>query len=162
MPRVSNRFDFPSSPALNSTSDRGATWERRPCRITDRSQPYSWPLCDIVSLCAQNFIPASELSHLSIFPTASLSRICGAWIEVLPSLLGNTANNNLLTPAIKALGVSIVARGHNGLAPIPDALQAQCVALHTLQGNIRHTSDSSFNALAAAMMCLFLSEVRSD
>ncbi|RKK76051.1 hypothetical protein BFJ71_g17013 [Fusarium oxysporum] len=88
-----------------------------------------------------------------------MSRICGAWMEVLPSLLGNTANNNLLTPAIKALGVSIVARGHNGRAPIPDALQAQCVALRTLQGNIRHTSDSSFNALAASMMCLFLSEI---
>ncbi|KAG7428974.1 putative AC transposase [Fusarium oxysporum f. sp. raphani] len=90
---------------------------------------------------------------------ASLSRICGAWMEVLPSLLGNTANNNLLAPAIKALGVSIVARGHNGRAPIPDALQAQCVALHTLQGNICHTKDSSFNALAASMMCLFLSEI---
>ncbi|KAF6517766.1 hypothetical protein HZS61_003327 [Fusarium oxysporum f. sp. conglutinans] len=80
-------------------------------------------------------------------------------MEVLPSLLGNTANNNLLAPAIKALGVSIVARGHNGRAPIPDALQAQCVALHTLQGNICHTKDSSFNALAASMMCLFLSEI---
>lgn len=68
-------------------------------------------------------------------------------------------HQHLLSLAIKALGVSIVARGSDGRAPVPDALEAQCGALHALRDTIRHYTPSSFNALAATMMCLYLSEM---
>lgn len=123
------------------------------------TRPLTWPLCDVVSLCVQNFIPASELPHLSSSTEPSLSRICGAWMEVLPSLVG-TPDDRFLSPAIVALGVSIVAKGHNGWAPIPDAFEARCVALRNLHVHIQQGYNSSFNTLAASMMCLFLAEVR--
>ncbi|KAK3989424.1 hypothetical protein QBC44DRAFT_350636 [Cladorrhinum sp. PSN332] len=84
--------------------------------------------------------------------------MCCAWMEVLPSLLG-TSHEYFLSPAIKALGISIVARGNNGRAPIPNALEARCAAMRTLRGAVGRENDSSFNALAASMMCLFLSEM---
>ena len=118
----------------------------------------SWPVCDVVSLCAVNFIPASELSYVSNFTSTSLSRICGAWVGVLPSLL-STPDEDFLFPAVKALGMSIVARGHDGRAPISDALEARCSALNVLHTTIGRAPDRSFNSLAAAMMCLYMSEV---
>ncbi|KAH8800369.1 hypothetical protein F5884DRAFT_549580 [Xylogone sp. PMI_703] len=121
-------------------------------------RPLSWPLCDVISLCAQNFIPENELSLSSNTSSLSQSRICGTWIEVLPSLAGN-GGNEYLDSAIKALGISIVARGSEGRAPASDALEAQCSALQALQKNIKHASKSAFNELAAAIMCLFLSEM---
>lgn len=122
------------------------------------ARPLSWPVCDVVSLCALNFIPAGELPYVSDLAPTSLSRICGAWVGVLPSLLG-TPDEHVLSPAIRALALSIVARGHDGRAPISDALEARCVALRVLHTTISHVSDRSFNSLAAAMMCLYMSEV---
>ncbi|KAH8667685.1 hypothetical protein BGZ61DRAFT_461053 [Ilyonectria robusta] len=126
---------------------------------TTISRTLSWPLSDIISLCAQNFVPECELVFASSNPAVSQSRICGSWIEVLPSLIQKEEHQHLLSLAIKALGVSIVARGSDGRAPVSDALEAQCGALHALRDTIRHYTSSSFNALAAAMMCLYLSEM---
>lgn len=120
--------------------------------------PLSWPLCDVISLCAQNFVPANELPILSSEPARSQSRICGAWVEVLPDLAGRKGNEYLHS-AIRAFGVSILARGFGSCVPISDVLEAQCTALHALQKFIQHNSTSSFNEIAAAIMCLFLSEM---
>lgn len=122
-------------------------------------RPLSWPLSDIVSLCAQNFIPANELSLSSSELANSQSRICGAWIEVLPTLV-NKREDYILHSAIRAFGTSILASGSDGRATVSEALEAQCEALHFLRGRISQANTSSFNELAAAIMCLFLSEVR--
>ncbi|KAH7131061.1 N-terminal fungal transcription regulatory domain-containing protein [Dactylonectria macrodidyma] len=135
-----------------------ATQVITPQNSTSVTRALSWPLSDIVSLCAQNFVPESELVLSSSNPTISQSRICGSWIEVLPSLIEKAEHRDLLSSAIKALGVSIVARGRDGRAPVSDALEAQGRALQALQDAIRHCAAPSFNALAAAMMCLYLSE----
>jgi hypothetical protein len=124
-------------------------------------RPLSWPLCDIISLCAQNFVPAMELNQSSSDLTISRSRICGAWIEVLPALVGR-GEAEYFNSAVKALGVSIAARGRDGRAPLSDALEAQCLALQLLREKIHTCSTSSFNEVAAATMCLFLSEVVSS
>ncbi|KAH7119193.1 N-terminal fungal transcription regulatory domain-containing protein [Dactylonectria macrodidyma] len=116
-----------------------------------------WPLRDVISFCVQNFAPASELPLLSDDPKVSQSRICGSWIEVLPELVGR-GESNLLPLAIRALGASIAARGCDGWAPISDALEANCSALTTLQGALSRTRVSPSDELAAAVMCLFLSE----
>lgn len=89
---------------------------------------------------------------------SSQPRICGAWIETLPSLVGR-GQNDYLHSAIKALGVSILARGSGGLAPVSDAMEAQNLALHSLQRNIHHASTLYANEVAATIMCLFMSEV---
>lgn len=122
-------------------------------------RPLSWPLSDIVSLCAQNFIPANELALSSSELGNSQSRICGAWIEVLPTLI-NKREDYILHSAIRAFGTSILASGCDGRASVSEALEAQCEALHLLRGRIGQSNISSFNELAAAIMCLFLSEVR--
>jgi hypothetical protein len=121
-------------------------------------RPLSWPLRDIISLCAQNFIPASELCLSSSDPAITQSRICGSWVEVLPVLI-DKGEKEYLNLAIRAFGASILASGCDGRAPVSDAVEAQCLALHSLQESIHQASASSFSEVAATIMCLFLSEV---
>ncbi len=87
--------------------------------------------------------------------------MCCAWMEVLPSLL-STSHDWFLSPAIKALGTSILSRGSKGPAPISTALEARSAAMNTLRGAVSREEDASFNVIAASIMCLFLSEVRTN
>lgn len=122
------------------------------------TRPISWPLCDVISFCVQNFAPANELSLFAGNSRVPQFRVCGSWVQVLPELSGGREENPLPS-AIKALGVSIAARGCSGWAPIPDVLRARSQALADLQDAIRRNTVASSNELAAAVMCLFLSEV---
>ena len=81
-------------------------------------------------------------------------------MEVLPSLVEKPDGEQLLAPAIKALAVSIVARGPKGVAPVSDALESQCVAIKALRFALRRDGSSRFEFMAVSMMCLFLSQVR--
>ncbi|KND87169.1 hypothetical protein TOPH_08201 [Tolypocladium ophioglossoides CBS 100239] len=58
-----------------------------------------------------------------------------------------------------SFGVSILARGSHGRAPIPDTLNAQYSALRALRDGIRHLSELNSNELSAAIMCLLVSEL---
>lgn len=90
-------------------------------------------------------------------------RVCGAWIELLPVLSMTRRYEMALSSSVKALAVSILSRGRNGIAPISDALTAHCSALHSLHESlhhIAHTADS--DVLAVAIMCLMISEVRAE
>lgn len=77
---------------------------------------------------------------------------------MLPNLIGPGEGQDVLAAAIKAFGVSIMARGHNGRAPFIDALEAQYSAIRSLQKATR-VGATSFNTIAAAIMCLLLSQV---
>lgn len=115
----------------------------------------SWPLVDIISLCVQNFVPTSELSSLASFP----SRICGQWVEALPSIATSAVNQDQLREAVKSLGMSIVARGPQGRAPVSSAVEAYDVAVRAVRSCINHHNVEAFSTLAASIMCLYLSEV---
>ncbi|KAK1247407.1 hypothetical protein MKX07_002316 [Trichoderma sp. CBMAI-0711] len=104
----------------------------------------AWPFQDIISLVVQNFSP-TVLSSNPAFMNWDVDihpRVCGAWIELLPVLSLSRRYEMALSSSVKALGVSILARGRNGIAPISDALTA-------------HYSD----VLAVAIMCLMISEI---
>ncbi|KAL6892436.1 N-terminal fungal transcription regulatory domain-containing protein [Trichoderma longibrachiatum] len=122
----------------------------------------AWPLQDIMSLVVQNFSP-TVLSSNSAFLNWDVDihpRVCGAWIELLPVLSLTQRYEKALSSSVKALGVSILARGRNGIAPISDALTAHCSALHALHDSLHDvapTADS--DVLAVAIMCLMISEL---
>ena len=119
----------------------------------------SWPLRDVISFCVQNFVPVPEHPLLSDYPRRPRPQMCGAWVEALPELaIGGDAEP--LPSAIKALGVTLAAFSQTTRAPIPDALEAQCAAIGTLQSAIRDNTVSPSNELAATIMCLFVSEVK--
>ncbi|KAL7795951.1 N-terminal fungal transcription regulatory domain-containing protein [Trichoderma ceciliae] len=129
---------------------------------TEVRSSLAWPFQDIISLVVQNFSP-TMLSSTSAFMNWDVDiypRVCGAWIELLPVLSMTRRYEMALSSSVKALGVSILARGRNGIAPISDALAAHCSALHSLHDSlhhIEHTSDS--DVLAVAIMCLLISEL---
>ncbi|CRK13079.1 hypothetical protein BN1708_002443 [Verticillium longisporum] len=123
--------------------------------------PLTWPLLDIISLVIQNFSPIEHLSKTgcaSYTSKSSSHRVCGAWVEALPELARDGQAELYLSPAIKTLAVSIVSRGKNGRAPVSDALEAQTIALSSIQSGLGQMMASNSNLLAAATMCLFLSE----
>lgn len=124
--------------------------------------PLTWPLLDIISLVIQNFSPIEHLSKTGCASHTSKSsphRVCGAWVEALPELARDRQAELYLSPAIKTLAVSIVSRGKNGRAPVSDALEAQTIALSSIQSGLGQMMASNSNLLAAATMCLFLSEM---
>ncbi|KAM5341489.1 hypothetical protein ACJ41O_014520 [Fusarium nematophilum] len=119
----------------------------------------TWPLLDIISLVVQNFSPVGEIPRVVATEASMFShRICGGWVEVLPELAREAKADQLLSPAIKTLAVSILARGGGGRAPMSDALAAHTSALESLGAELSLGSTSSPNMIAASIMCLFLSE----
>lgn len=137
-----------------------------PPRTSSVPQPLGWPLLDVISLVVQNFSPLEvwDQDFCRHHGPASNSpqRICGAWVESLPALARDGLADNFLAPAVKTLAVAILARGHKGMAPLSDALNAHTSALSALRvGLVANGADMTIrsNMFAAATMCLYLSEV---
>ncbi|KAH8121396.1 hypothetical protein ACSS6W_004536 [Trichoderma asperelloides] len=121
----------------------------------------AWPFQDIISLVVQNFSPAmlpSTSAFLS-WDVDMFPRVCGAWIELLPLLSMTRQYETTLSSSVKALGVSILSRGRNGIAPISDALAAHCSALNSLHDSLHNIDTSNSDVLAVAIMCLMISEM---
>jgi hypothetical protein len=118
-----------------------------------------WQLSDVVMLCMQHFLPASEMRLSSRTLSILQPRLCGMWIGLIPSLLGDPIYESLLSPATKALAVSIIVRSNHQWQLIPEALELNCYACRAFYTTIRRGIDTDFTALATSMMCLFLSEV---
>ncbi|KAF4778324.1 hypothetical protein HER10_EVM0003112 [Colletotrichum scovillei] len=160
-------FRQPSSPGSVASSQRKkrTRQSRAPNPASQRPKPparaLAWPLSDVLSLCIQNFVPANELGSMSGTAKPSQSRICGAWVEVLPGIVGTDGRHDgPLSSAIKALGISLMARGPKGRAPVHEAIAAHSSALKAVGCLIPHANDdpNNYNEISAAIMCLFLSE----
>ncbi|KAI3549293.1 hypothetical protein CSPX01_02401 [Colletotrichum filicis] len=117
-----------SHAALSSVASgqrkKRARQSRTPNPASQRPKPptraLTWPLSDVLSMCIQNFVPASEL----------------------------------------ALGISLMARGPKGRAPVHEAIEAHSSALKAVGCLIPRANDdpSNYTEISAAIMCLFLSE----
>ncbi|KAH9240611.1 hypothetical protein K456DRAFT_1758677 [Colletotrichum gloeosporioides 23] len=162
-------FRQPTSPSSIASGQRKKRprQNRRPNNNTSQkpippTRALTWPLSDVLSLCVQNFVPANELGSMSSNSALSQSRICGAWVEVLPALVGaNGRHDGPLSSAIKALGISLIARGPSGRAPVHEAIAAHSSALKAVGRLIPHANDdpNKYDEISAAIMCLFLSEI---
>jgi hypothetical protein len=158
----------PAKPRRQSTSKNTCASKIRKPKQGQGSIPQTlaWPLLDVISLVVQNFSPLKvwdqDFSRHHGPATNSPQRICGAWVESLPALAREGLADDFLAPAVKTLAVAILARGQDGRAPVSDALNAHTSALAALRvGLIVDGVDMRVrsNMLAAATMCLYLSEV---
>lgn len=112
---------------------------------------------EMTALIAHHYIPKHESFLLSSGRCASLSRICGAWVEVLPRLDNPSRHYDILHAAMKALTLSLTTRGTSRM---PDYLETYSSVLHAFHGALSTNSRFFAADLAAASMCLTLSEVR--
>jgi hypothetical protein len=122
-------------------------------------QALSWPLQDILSLVAQNFLPAHAFSHMKIKTPSDPSRVCGSWIEVVPDLAITGPQGIALSSSIKAFAVAIMSYGLPDAASTIDALAAHGIALSSLKQALTSYQKEGSNEFSAAIMFLFLSEV---
>lgn len=157
-PETRQRRRRPSQQAVAATAaavQRAATPEP--------PRPLAWPMSDVVSLCVQNFVPENETALIS--PSGqrrSQSRICGAWVEVLPGLLDACGGGRCeaLPSAVRALGMTLIARGRYARVPVAEAIEAHCLAIRNLHRELGAAGALACDGrLVASVMCLFLSEV---
>ncbi|KAJ6438779.1 fungal specific transcription factor domain-containing protein [Purpureocillium lavendulum] len=118
-----------------------------------------WPLQHVILLLIQNFAPTLDPGDADIDLAVSPPRICGSWVELLPGLADTSANERTIAAPVRTLAMSILARGHRGLAPMGDALTAHSTALRSVHRALAHADSASTNVLTAAVMCLMISEL---
>lgn len=111
---------------------------------------------ELTTLIAHHYIPKHESLLLSSDRCTSLSRICGAWVEVLPLLDNPSRYYDILHAAMKALTLSLTTRGASRM---PDYLETYSSVLHALHGALSTNSGIFAADLASASMCLTLCEV---
>lgn len=115
---------------------------------------------DFTAIIVDRFIP--EYQHnLPSFDT-STSQICGAWVEVLPSLVARAHPGELITVATKAFGMAILAINSRTIDGSFDSIEAYSISLQKLKGAL-YSRESFFSIeTAAAIVCLAMVEVRKD
>jgi hypothetical protein len=89
----------------------------------------------------------------------SQSRICGCWVEVLPTIvLNGESKDNVVPLAIRALYQSIVKKDRKGELD-SDYTESYAAALARLRTALPDSHSSQYVGFAVASMCLTLSEV---
>ncbi|KAH8879293.1 hypothetical protein GQ53DRAFT_756106 [Thozetella sp. PMI_491] len=119
----------------------------------------SMPLVHVIALVVRCYVPDPEVQLL--FPELAVSqpRICGAWVEVLPQLIGSGRDDEALEAAVKCLGVAIMSGGPIRKAPISAGLEAYGLALRSLGQGLQKADGAMADNLAASVMCLLLAEL---
>ena len=110
---------------------------------------------DFITVVVRGCVP--DHKHELALP-GNASRVCGAWVEVLPDLLGS-GTNTTLSSAIKAFAVSILSGGPVRTAPMSMGLEAKSLALTSLRKALRVAGKTYSDELAATVMCVLFSEL---
>jgi hypothetical protein len=115
------------------------------------------PLNDLILTIIDNYVPETDALKLISSVEAS-PRICGAWVEVLPDLVGNDTDK-ALDAAIRAFAMSILSRGPKPSFPVSAGLEAYDRALISVNAALRSPYSDFPVVIAASVMCLLLAEV---
>ncbi|UNI18323.1 hypothetical protein JDV02_004597 [Purpureocillium takamizusanense] len=118
-----------------------------------------WPLQHIILLLIQNFAPAIYPDVMGLDASCSPPRICGSWVELLPDMAGQPANEAIITAPVRTLATSILARGYHGIVSMGEALMAHGTALRSVNHALANADKTNTNVLAASVMCLMISEL---
>ena len=120
------------------------------------------PIQDMVRLIMQNFMPEAELVGLSQ-DKLTQPRICGNWVEVLP-MLSIGGQGQALPSSIICLAASISHLRQKSYSSHAMLLEKYGSAMRLLRKELAHpyTDVSSCDEVAAAIMCLTLTEVRAS
>jgi hypothetical protein len=126
-----------------------------------KRSPFNSPtLDDFVCLITTHYVPQEELRlALSSCSRISNSRICGAWVAVLPELTAEGSPEDALSVSVKALGSSIIHYHAKISQSAPNTAEAYGVALQKVRKGLMERRNSFQAGLTGAIMCLSLTEV---
>ncbi|KAM5515540.1 hypothetical protein FOXYSP1_02491 [Fusarium oxysporum f. sp. phaseoli] len=145
-----------STPCDKSLTQRPLVKLHIPINLRNRTP--STPFQDMVLLVMQNFMPEAELvGHSQNAPTQP--RICGNWVEVLP-MLSIGGQGQALPSSIICLAASISHLRQKSYSSYAMLLEKYGSAMRLLKKELAHphTDISSRDEVAAAIMCLTLTE----
>ncbi|KAH7345807.1 hypothetical protein BKA66DRAFT_434053 [Pyrenochaeta sp. MPI-SDFR-AT-0127] len=135
-------------------NERGAQQLQR-CQI---SRPIDSASSDEFTAVILNlFIPTYQ-QNLPSFDM-STSQVCGAWVEILPSLVARAGSRELISSATRAFGTIILDRSHQGKSTSFQCREAYIATLQQLKHDL--LSPKSFFRIetAAAIVCLAMVEL---
>ncbi|KAF2147046.1 uncharacterized protein K452DRAFT_240175 [Aplosporella prunicola CBS 121167] len=112
---------------------------------------------DLIRLVMAEYVPENELIVLPSDSLASRPRICGCWVEVLPSMADK--GDNVLDSAIRAFGLALSSGSTSSSISVPQCFEAYSSAIHLTANRLRTTHHSFPDDLAAAIMCLTMAEL---
>ncbi|PGH03467.1 hypothetical protein GX51_04041 [Blastomyces parvus] len=129
-----------------------------------REQPLSSPIDkanrdELIALIVRAYVPEDEMPYMSNNSDNKQSRICGAWVEALPELSSQTEPDSILSVAIKALASSLMGNTPQEEGEVLHHAQDYHRAIKALRKSLYSTSHPSHSELAAAIMCLSLTEL---
>ncbi|KAJ5624890.1 hypothetical protein N7510_001199 [Penicillium lagena] len=114
---------------------------------------------DQIAILVKNYVPEDEIPYIKDCPDDKQSRICGAWVEALPTLSNQTNQDSVLPAAIESLATSLMHQNPQRNGHIIDSTHSYHKAIQALRHGFDAT-DCPFHAeFAAAIMCLSLTEV---
>lgn len=116
---------------------------------------------DSIALVVRNYVPQDTITATSNERICTKQpRICGAWVEVLPSLRNGGGTPNLvLSAAIEALATSITTQKLHPNSNNVESFRSYETALRSLRKSVVVDGRSDAELLAS-IMCLSLVEVR--
>lgn len=115
-----------------------------------------------MSVVVNHFTPDHEMTLVSRTQTVSLtgSRICGAWVGILPVLVARSRHRtNVLVRSLRSLSAAITGRMTLDCKLVADSRDLYCVALRSLHDELHYSTVHCPNVVLATSMCLALTEV---
>ncbi|KAH7118020.1 hypothetical protein B0J11DRAFT_537302 [Dendryphion nanum] len=112
---------------------------------------------EFTAVILNSFVPGDQLNQSSFDSTTS--QVCGAWVEILPSLVAQAQPGGLISLATRAFGTAILDRSHEGKSKGFRSSEAYIATLHELKKALLTWKSSLSIETAAAIVCLAMAEL---
>ncbi|PVH73551.1 hypothetical protein DL98DRAFT_607025 [Cadophora sp. DSE1049] len=107
---------------------------------------------ELTSIIVSRFLPKHKKNPFC-FDT-STSQVCGAWVEMLPSIVSRAEPGELITAAARAFALVILDRGPEGKHKNFHSVRAYVATLEKLSSAMRSPENFFRIETAAAIVCL--------
>ncbi|KAH7370339.1 hypothetical protein BKA65DRAFT_15226 [Rhexocercosporidium sp. MPI-PUGE-AT-0058] len=117
----------------------------------------------LIQVIIENFAPSHEISLVHVgdhSPVSLNSRMCGAWVTLLPELFAKSATGaGVLCIGARALGTAISGRLREDESLISESLELVCRGLKALREVLNSHEEVPDVEVLSASMCLKITEV---
>lgn len=112
---------------------------------------------EFTSVILNRFLPVNESNKTSLEP--GMSQVCGAWVQILPSLVAGAPPGTLISLATRAFGAAILDVSDLGKSNQFRSNEAYLATLQELKNNILLSKNCLRIETAAAIACLAMTEL---
>ncbi|KAH9208656.1 hypothetical protein DL95DRAFT_311499, partial [Leptodontidium sp. 2 PMI_412] len=112
---------------------------------------------ELTSIIVGRFVP--KFHEPPFLFDSGTSQVCGAWVEMLPSIVARANSGELITAAVRAFGLTLLDRGPEGKSKNFRGLEAYVATLEKLSSTLQSPENCFRIETAAAVVCLAMVEL---